>query len=100
MTAFMIATTTINSENPHSLQVYVEGTLPLIEAAGGRLVSRYGHKETVFGSAGSEFVVIVEYPSGEAIRKLFQSTAYKQLIPARDKAFSAYDVSIYEVLYP
>jgi len=33
-------------------------------------------------------VVVMEFPSSQAIKKVFESEAYKALLPYRDKAFT------------
>jgi len=96
MSTIMIAMTTINPNETDALNAYVEGVMPLVTAADGQMLSRYEHKETLIGSEGSQFVMIVEYPSAEAITRLFDSTDYKKLTAVRDKAFTAYNISIYE----
>ncbi|AFY72088.1 protein of unknown function DUF1330 (plasmid) [Thalassoporum mexicanum PCC 7367] len=98
MTATMIAFTTLNPEESEALQAYVEGTTPLMEAAGGKFVSRYSHQEAVIGTAGVQFVTIVEYPSATAIKELFASEAYQNLQPFKDKAFTEYNICIYEAV--
>jgi len=96
MSAIMIAMTTINPNETDALNAYVEGVMPLITAADGRMLNRYERKETLVGPESSQFVMIVEYPSAEVIKRLFDSTDYKNLTAVRDKAFTSYNISIYE----
>jgi len=96
MSAIMIAMTTINPNETDALNAYVEGVMPLITAADGQMLSRYEHKETLIGPESSQYVMIVEYPSAEAITTLFESADYKKLTAVRDTAFTSYNISIYE----
>jgi uncharacterized protein (DUF1330 family) len=98
MSVMMIAFTTVNPAEPEALQAYIDGTTPLIAAAGGKLISRYQHQKAIAGSPGAQFVSIMAYPAAEAIEKLFASEAYKKLEPFKDKAFTAYRISIYEAI--
>lgn len=90
----VIAFVTINEDNPLALAKYLETTTPLLEDAGAEIVQRFLVSEVVVGHKPAQSVVIVNYPSREAVDRVFKSAAYEALIPIRDKAFSEYHVSI------
>lgn len=98
MSVMMVATTTLNAGQDDALQQYIIATAPMIEKAGGRLVSRLHHNEDIVGAGPSQFVVLVDYPSKAAVRSVFESAEYKALISVRDLAFSTYNISVYSPL--
>lgn len=79
-----------------ALAAYLEGSLPILESAGAKIVQRFELTEPILGKSTSRAIVIVEYPNREAIDEVFASKAYRALIPIRDRAFSSYDVSVVE----
>ncbi len=94
MSATMIALSTVNANEPEALKAYSEAAGPLIKAAGGVPVARYKFSEAVVGASFPQIVFAVEFPTVESIRNLFESDAYKHLVPLREKAFSAFSVCI------
>jgi uncharacterized protein (DUF1330 family) len=102
MSVMLIAFTTINPAEPEALQAYVEGTTPLIAAAGGKLISRFSYQESAIESTSEsatpcpQFVSILEYPTAAAIKELFASEAYAKLKPCQEKAFTTYNICIYD----
>jgi uncharacterized protein (DUF1330 family) len=98
MSVVLIAFTTINTNESEALQAYIEGATPLVEAAGGKVIARYQAQKTIIGDSCPQFVSILEYPSTAAIEELFASEAYAKLKQFKDKAFTSYEIGIYEVI--
>ncbi len=71
-------------------------TRPLLDEVGAQIKTSFGIGDAVVGEPVGERLMIVEYPSLEALNKIFESDAYKSIVPARDRAFSKYSVSIIE----
>lgn len=93
----VLALVTVNDDEPAALAKYLEATGPLLERAGGQIVQRFNVNQVVVGNRPAKSVIIVEYPSMEAVDMVFQSDEYKQIIPYRDKAFKDYHVSVVTV---
>jgi uncharacterized protein (DUF1330 family) len=94
MTVQILALVTINEDQPQALAQYLEATAPLLEAAGAQIVQRFVIGEDIVGQAPSQSVMIVNYPSRDAVDIVFQSDIYRAIAPIRDKAFSSYHVSL------
>jgi uncharacterized protein (DUF1330 family) len=94
MTVQILALVTINEDQPQALGQYLEATMPLLEAAGAKIVQRFVIAEQIVGQTPSQSVMIVEYPSREAVDMVFGSDVYKEIVPVREKAFSSYHVSL------
>jgi uncharacterized protein (DUF1330 family) len=66
-------------------QKYIEGTSSRVPAAGGRFIVRGGRTFVVNG-APPKRIVVIQWESLEKARAFFESDAYTQLIPIRDKS--------------
>lgn len=75
----------IEVTDPATFQKYGEATRSGIPAAGGRFIVR-GGKTFVLNGAPPKQVVVIQWESLEKARAYFESEAYKQLIPIRDKS--------------
>lgn len=94
MAVKVIALVTINDDAPLALAQYLDVTTPLLEKAGAKIIQRFTLNEAVVGKRPAQSVVIVEYPSKEAVSDVFDSTEYQAIKSVRDRAFSNYQVSI------
>ena len=94
MSVKVIALVTVNDDQPLALAAYLQATAPLLKAAGATILQRFALTDTVVGEKPSQSVLIVEYPSRQAVDDVFQSDTYKAIIPTRDRAFSAYSVAV------
>ena len=92
--AQVLASLTMNPEQPDAVSAYFETALPLIEAAGGKVIQRLELGDQLVGSARGSLLLLVQYPSRDAIERVFASEAYQKIIPIRDIAFLHYNVSI------
>jgi uncharacterized protein (DUF1330 family) len=90
----VIALVTINDDQPRALAAYLEATLPLLEAVGGSIAQRFTVQGQVVGNMPAKSVMIINYPSYEAVQELFESEAYQNIIPTRNLAFKDYSVSV------
>lgn len=96
MTITVLALLTVNEDAPQALAQYLEATAPLIETAGAKIIRRYRVQEAVAGSCAAQTAVVVEYPDRAAVDLVFESPAYKAIIPVRDKAFLTYNINVME----
>ena len=93
MTVVVLALVTLNEDEPQALAKYLELTEPVIQRVGGRIANRY-QVEGIVGEEPARTVVIVEYPSKEAVDHVFSSPEYEAAKPYRDIAFSSYSVNL------
>ncbi|MEX0285106.1 MAG: DUF1330 domain-containing protein [Paracoccaceae bacterium] len=94
LTATVVAFLSINEDQPLALSEYFRVTTPLLERAGAEIVSRFTLGTPVVGASPPQTVVIVKYPSLEAVESVFSSPDYESIKPMRDVAFSRYEVTI------
>ena len=73
---------------------YGDATRTAIPEAGGRFVVRPGAKTHVVNGAPPKQVAVIQWESLEKGQAFFESDAYKQLVPIRDKGskFRAFTV--------
>ncbi|MEM1299135.1 MAG: DUF1330 domain-containing protein [Pseudomonadota bacterium] len=90
----VIASLTTNPDEPEALKKYFEIALPLVASVGARVSQRITMGDPVIGEQASEMILVVDYPSYQAIDDVFQSAAYRSIIEARDKAFLKYNICI------
>ncbi len=96
MMAKVIALVTINEEQPLALAKYLELTEPVLERVGANIIQRYMLDEEVVSHRPAKTIIVVDYPSRDAIDEVFSSREYEPAIPFRDVAFSTYSVHAVE----
>lgn len=82
MPAYLIANI-IGNTDPAAIARYRAEVAPLIEKAGGRYLVRGGAVEQVEGDMGIDRLVIIEYPSMEALRAFYFGPDYAPLLALR-----------------
>ena len=91
----VISSVVLNPDGAEAMQGYLAGVGPLTAAAGGENLQRYKLTKAIAGEPFS-ITSTVEFPSMEAAESLFESEAYKALIPLTEKAFKRMNVAIVE----
>lgn len=94
MTVTVVALLTINEAEPAALAEYFRITSPVLQRAKAKMVKRFRLAEVIVGSRPAEMAVIVEYPDRAAVDMVFKSAEYASAIPARDRAFLKYEITI------
>ena len=80
MTAYYIGQHEIADEA--AFTDYLNKTIPFIEKHGGRYLTKSGTHEMIEGNRPSR-VVVVEFPSKQAIKDWYNDPGYRLLIPKR-----------------
>ena len=89
--ATLVVTGTPNPNKMEAVQGYLQGVLPLLMGAGGKLVKRLKVDEVIDGNP-SGMVLVMDFDSGEAITAFFESDEYAALIPVRDQGFAEMNI--------
>ena len=89
--ATLIVTASPNPNEMESVQGYLQGVLPLLMGAGGKLVKRLKVNEVILGNP-SGMVLVMDFDSDEAIAALFESDEYAALITMRDQGFAEMNI--------
>ena len=98
--AFMIVTCKIDPTRKEDYKHYMSHALPIVAAHGGQRVGQYAVAERHFGESQTAQVIVMEFPSADAIRGVFEDPKYIELIPSRAKAFPVLDILICEEFDP
>ncbi len=83
----LIVTSTPNTNEMEQLKKYVQEVMPLLLNLGGTVVKRSKLTDTYYGKQSFVFLLVMDFPSKKALTEMFDSEAYKALIPIRDKGF-------------
>lgn len=92
MKTFMIVNATIQDKN--AFEEYISQASILFKQAGGVPANKIQITEALVGDNDTKMVVIMEFPSSDNIKNVFDSEEYKALIPVRTNAFSSLNVFI------
>ncbi len=93
---FLIIIASVNPSEKDALNYYLQEMSILYQEVGAKPTGRYKISEALMGSASTNLVSIMEFPSREALDKVFKSEEYKKLIPFRQKAFLKLEALISE----
>lgn len=84
----MIVNAVLNPEEKEAFTYYSEQSASLFKNAGAKLIGKYKIAENIVGDKKLQVVIVMEFPNSQAITNVFESEAYKTLLPFRDKAFT------------
>ena len=76
MSAYVIAM--IQVDDPETYSKYTSRTPPTVKAHGGRFLARGGTVDTIEGEPFTRRLVILEFPSKEAVNSWFASPEYQK----------------------
>lgn len=88
----LIVTSTPDMAQQESLQAYVAGVMPMLMKLGGTVIKRNIIESTYHGETTFTHLLIMDFPSKEALVAMFDGASYQALIPARDQAFSEVNI--------
>lgn len=92
--SLIIVKATPNPLEMEAYEYYVKNVGPIFKTFEGKPVSKYRMSESIVGNEKFKMLVIMEFPSDVAIKKAFNSEAYQELLPYREKAFISLNVFI------
>lgn len=84
----LIVTSSPNPNEMAALKEYVQGVMPLLFNLGGTVVKRSKLTDSYHGEQSFVFLLVMDFPSKKELTEMFDSDAYKALIPNRDKGFT------------
>ncbi|OJJ20399.1 hypothetical protein BKI52_18240 [marine bacterium AO1-C] len=90
----MIVNAVLNPEEKEAFTYYSAQSTPLFKNAGAKPIGKYKITENIVGDKKLQVVVVMEFPNSQVITDVFESEAYKALLPFRDKAFINLNVYI------
>ena len=89
----LVVTAVPNPKEMASVQEYLQGVLPLLQGAGGKLVKRLKVDKLIHGNS-SGMLLVMDFDSAEAITTMFESDDYATLVPVRDRGFSEMNIQL------
>jgi uncharacterized protein (DUF1330 family) len=90
----VLAFVSIAEDAPEALGAYFKVTGPLLRQAGAKIINRFAIKDAIIGVRPAQTVVIVDYPSREAVDMVFGSPEYAALADVKKRAFHDYAITI------
>jgi len=72
--------------------------MPMLLAAGGKVVKRLAISDVVAGRSEPRYVMVMDFEDATSIRGVFQSAEYHAIIPVRDEGLEMIDIYITEDL--
>lgn len=88
----ILVTGWLRSDGREALEQYQAGAGPIMGKHGGRPLLKSRPEEYPVGQ-GPNMVVLMDFPSAEAVKAAFDDQAYRKLIPLRERAFSRLEVT-------
>lgn len=79
----------LNITDPETYQVYNDGFFATLEGTGGKLIGFDEPPVAMEGSFDGTRLVLLEFPSQEALKSWYDSDAYQAILPYRQKASTA-----------
>ena len=86
MTAYLVAH--LDVHDPEGFARYRDQVTPLIDRFGGKYLIRGGNVEVLEGDWQIQRVVVIEFPSRDALRLFYDSPEYQEILPLRTRAAS------------
>ena len=87
----LVVTAVPNPDEMPAVQQYLKGVLPLLQGAGGKLITRLKVNKPIHGNP-SGMVLVMDFDSAETVTKMFESDDYAALVPVRDRGFSEMNI--------
>ena len=87
MSAYLVCM--IRVDDPETYRKYTARTPALIAKHGGRFLVRGGDVETIEGPAFHDRLVVLEFPSKDAVRTFYRSPEYQEVMQHRTAASQA-----------
>ena len=84
MAAYVLAN--VQVEDPAAFEEYRQRVPASIAAHGGRYLCRGGKFEVLEGEFDARRMIIIEFPSMEAVRAWYDSAEYQELVRLRQRA--------------
>ena len=89
----LVVTAVPNPKEMESMQEYLQGVLPLLKGAGGKLVKRLKVDKPIHGNP-SGMVLVMDFDSADAITTMFESDEYAALVAVRDRGFAEMNIQL------
>lgn len=77
-----------------AMQEYLQRVLPLLMAAGGKLLGRGMVQHVVVGTADFKMAMVMSFESVDAAQAVFEADNYQALKPVRDRGFKQINIAI------
>ena len=90
----LIIVATVNPNGKEELSHYLEKVGSLYKIAKAKPVNKFKVTKLLIGDYTPSLVSIMEFPNMASLNEVFESDAYKKLIPYREKAFSKLEAYI------
>jgi uncharacterized protein (DUF1330 family) len=87
MSVYLVCT--VRVDDPETYKKYTAKTPAIIAKHGGRFLVRGGPVETIEGKPFNDRLVVLEFPSADAVRTFYASPEYREVMKFRTAASEA-----------
>lgn len=81
MSAYLLVDTHVRERDSPERKRYVEEAPKTVEKYGGRYLVRTGKLEVLEGDWAPEILVVLEFPSMQALKRWYDSEEYRRILP-------------------
>ncbi|MEM7182110.1 MAG: DUF1330 domain-containing protein [Spirochaetota bacterium] len=90
----MVVTAIPNPEQAEDMKAYLSQVVPILKGHGGEIITRGKADKAIVGEVNFAMVLLMNFPSTEAIETAFASAEYQKIVPHRDRGFKKMDVVV------
>jgi len=94
----LVVTSEANPAQKDAMQAYIQQVMPLLLSLDGKVIKRSMLTDTYHGEQLFTYLLVMDFPSKQALVDMFESQAYQSIIPLRDKGFTKIDIFFAEDL--
>lgn len=85
--SYLVINAIVNKENKAELPEYLDKTLQVFKANGGKPIGKYKAIQSLGGEESPEMIAIIAFPSDQKIKDMLKSKDFKNLGELRSRVF-------------
>ena len=85
--SYLVINAIVNKENKAELTDYLDKTLQVFKANGGKPIGKYKAIQSLGGEDSPEMIAIIAFPSDQKIKDMMKSKDFKNLGELRSRVF-------------
>lgn len=85
--SYLVINAIVNQENKAELSEYLDKTLQVFKANGGKPVGKYKAIQSLGGEESPEMIAIIAFPDDQKIKEMMKSKDFKNLGELRSRVF-------------
>ena len=85
--SYLVIIAIINKENKAELSEYLDKTLQVFKANGGKPIGKYKAVESLGGKGSPEMIAIIAFPNDQKVEEMMNSKEFENLGELRSRVF-------------